>query len=213
MPPVGSRLVRFSALCGMAAPFVFGFTVGILGYLTPGYDPVSQLMSELGGNGAPFAPVMNLLGFAATGILMVLFASGLREGLGKGRAVTAGSLLVAGAGAAFIAMSFISCNRGCVPVTAAGGLHLLLGLLAMAMAIVSAFVFARALRGRAGWEGYWQYSLVTGALLVGTLPVFALAGDTAGLWQRVLVGIVLLWEEIMALRLFVLAGRPGAGGP
>jgi len=194
----------------MAAPVVFGFMVGILGYLTPGYSPVSQLMSELGETGAPMAFFMNLA-FAATGILMVLFAPGLREGLGRDRAVAAGSLFVAGAGAAFIAMGFISCDRGCVPVTAAGGLHLLLGLLALVMGIASAFVFAWALRGKAGWGGIWQYSLLTGALVAGTLPVFALAQGTAGLWQRVLVGIIFLWEEVMAIRLLVPAGWVGRG--
>jgi hypothetical protein len=150
---------------------------------------------------------MNLAGLAATGILMVLFSLGLREGLGKGRAVTTGSFLVAGAGIAYIGMAFFSCDRGCVAVTPAGEIHLLLGSLATFLAVISAFVFAIALRGRNGWEGYWQYSLVTGVLLLATIPLFASAQGSAGPWQRVLVGLVLIWEEVMALRLYILPGR------
>lgn len=208
MSPLPPRTIRLLALCGMAAPLLFGLTVAIAGYLRPGYSHSTQVMSELGETGAPYAIVMNIAGLAGTGLLMILFSLGLREGLGRGRAVTAGSLLVAGAGAAYVAMAFFSCDRGCVPVTAAGELHMLLGVAATVIALVSAFVFAFALKGVDGWGGYWQYSMVTGFLVLGTLPVFASAQGSAGLWQRVLVGIIFLWEEVMALRLYLLAGSP-----
>jgi hypothetical protein len=55
---------------------------------------------------------MNLVGLATTGVLMILFSLGLREGLGRGRLVNAGSTLVPGAGAASIAMAILSCDRG-----------------------------------------------------------------------------------------------------
>lgn len=205
MPPLSPRMVRFSALCGMAAPLLFGFTVGILGYLTPGYSPLSQVMSELGETGAPLAPVMNLLGLAGTGILMILFSLGLREGLGRTRAATAGSLLVAGAGILYLVMAAFSCDPGCIPTTPAGEIHMAAGLLATVMAILSAFVIGAALRSREGWEAYSVYSLVTGVLVLATLPVFLSAGDSAGAWQRVLVGILFLWMEVMALKLYLFA--------
>jgi len=204
MLPVSSRTVRFCALCGTAAPVIFVLTVGTLGYLTPGYNPAARLMSELGETGAPLAPVMNLAGFVATGFLMILLSVGLREGLGRGRMATAGSLLVAGAGIAYLAMAVFPCDPGCVAVSPAGRVHLILGLLAILMAIVSVFVLGYSTRGKAGWEGCFPYSLVTGVLLVMVLPVFAAAQGSAGLWQRILVGIVLLWEEVMAIRLFLL---------
>jgi len=211
MPPDLSLRVRFCALCGMAAPLLFALTVGILGLLTPGYDPVSQLMSELAATGAPYAPAMNLLGFAATGILLVIFSLGLREGLGEGPAATAGPVLVALAGISYLAMAVFSCDPGCVPITPAGAIHLDVGLAATLIAILSAFFLAWALWRTAGWEGFSRYSLVTGLLLVAVLPVFASAQDRAGLWQRVLVGILLLWVEVMAIRLYLL-WKPQPGG-
>lgn len=205
MPPLSPRLVRFSALCGMAAPLLFGFTVGILGSLRPGYSHASQMMSELGETGAPLAPAMNLLGLAGTGILMVLFSLGLRDGLGRTRAATAGSLLVAGAGILYLVMAAFSCDPGCIATTPAGAIHMVAGLLATVVAILSAFVIGYALRGQEGWEAYSVYSLVTGVLVLATLPVFLSAGASAGAWQRVLVGLLFLWMEVIALRLFLFA--------
>jgi len=200
--PIPVRTV--SAVCGMAAPVLFFLTTGVLGMITPGYDPATQLISELGETGAPYAWVMNLLGFGVTGLLMLAFAPGLFIALGKNRVAAAGCGFVAIAGVLFLAMAFISCDRGCIPVTPEGGLHLLLGLFAALAALAASLLLAWPMKNSGSWEGIWQYSLLTGILIFLVLPVFISFGELAGLLQRVLVGIIFLWLEVLALRMVTL---------
>jgi len=200
--PVPIRTV--SAVCGMAAPVIFFLTAGILGMITPGYDPVTQLISELGESGAPYAGAMNLLGFGVTGVLLVAFAPGLFVALGKNRVAAAGCGFVAIAGILFLAMAFISCDRGCIPVTPEGGLHLILGLFAAIAAVAASFLLAWPMRNSGRWGRIWQYSILTGILILLVLPVFISFGDLAGLLQRVLVGIIFLWLEVLAIRVVTL---------
>ncbi|HOW33814.1 MAG TPA: DUF998 domain-containing protein, partial [Methanoregulaceae archaeon] len=62
------RLARFpvpvtiAATCGMAAPVLFAITVLAVGVSTDGYSSVTQLISELGIPGTPYAFVMNGIG-------------------------------------------------------------------------------------------------------------------------------------------------------
>jgi hypothetical membrane protein len=198
------RVLTVSAVCGMVAPILFFLTVGILGMITPGYDPVTQLISELGESGAPFAWVMNLLGFGVTGVLLVAFAPGLAMALGKNRVAVAGCGFVAIAGGLFLAMAFISCDRGCIPVTPEGGLHLILGLFAAIAAVAASFLLAWPMRNSGSWGRIWQYSVLTGILILLVLPVFISFGELAGLLQRVLVGVIFLWLEVVALRMLTL---------
>jgi hypothetical membrane protein len=193
-----------SAVCGMAAPLLFFLTAGILGMITPGYDPVTQLISELGETGAPYAWIMNLLGFGVTGVLILAFTPGLYAALGKTKVAGLGCGFVALAGVIFLAMAFVSCDRGCIPVTPEGSLHLLLGLLAAIAAVISSFLLAWPMRKRGPWHGIWQYSLVTGVVILLILPVFVSLGEIAGLLQRILVGAIFLWMEVLAIRVMTL---------
>jgi hypothetical membrane protein len=202
---LGSIPVRtISAVCGLAAPILFFLTAGILGMITPGYDPVTQLISELGESGAPYAGVMNLLGFGVTGVLLMAFAPGLFMALGKNRVAAAGCGFVAIAGILFLAMAFISCDRGCIPVTPEGGLHLILGLFAAIAAVAASVLLAWPMRNSGRWGRIWQYSILTGILILIVLPLFISFGDLAGLLQRVLVGIIFLWLEVLAIRVMTL---------
>jgi hypothetical membrane protein len=172
--------------------------------ITPGYDPVTQLISELGESGAPYAGVMNLLGFGVTGVLLMAFAPGLFMALGKNRVAAAGCGFVAIAGILFLAMAFISCDRGCIPVTPEGGFHLILGLFAAIAAVAASVLLAWPMRNSGRWGRIWQYSILTGILILIVLPLFISFGDLAGLLQRVLVGIIFLWLEVLAIRVMTL---------
>jgi hypothetical protein len=96
-------------------------------------------------------------------------------------------------------------------MTPHGEIHLLIGNLAAVIAVLSAFVYALALKGKKGWEGFWQHSLLSGLLMVAIMPVFASSQGSAGFRERVLVGIIFLWEEVLALRLYFLVGRERGG--
>jgi hypothetical membrane protein len=202
-PPQTSPLTAASALCGMAAPAIFAITVFVAGYLTPGYDPVTQLMSELGVPGEPYAWLMNVVGFGLVGILLFGFSYATFRVFRPLRRVIFGSVMVAGAGLSFIAMGFYHCDQGCIAVTTAGNVHLLLGLIAIVTAMLAALTFAYVMHRERGWGGFWQYSLATAVLALVMLAVFLSFPGIAGLLQRIMVGIVFLWTEVFAIGIFL----------
>lgn len=75
---LASLLLRLGAL----GPLIYyGLIVG-LGFMTPGYNHVTQYISELGASGAPMAKVFNY-GIMAAGGAMIVGAIGLLLGLRK----------------------------------------------------------------------------------------------------------------------------------
>jgi len=197
---------RPTAAAVIAAPVLFPLLVGTPGLTLAGYDPLTKLMSELGETGPPSAGIMDTRGFGLTGLLGVLFSLCVDRFSGRRRA---GAILVAISGISFPGMAVFSCDRGCIPVTNAGQIHLQPGLAALIAAVAAAFLLGYRMREDGNWHGYWQYSLLTGLLVIGVLPVFLTYGHLDGLLQRVLVGLIFLWMEVLAIRLF-LACRAGS---
>lgn len=196
-----------SALSGMGAPLVFALVSGSLGLIQPGYDPVTQLMSELGVSSAPHAGIMNLVGFGLTGFLITLFSVSLYSIAGERWPGAIGSGLVALCGLFFIGMAAFSCDSGCVPVTLAGRIHLQLGLAALLVAVGASLLIGYSLRGTGSWGGYWQYSLCTGAGVLLLLQVFISAPVADGLVQRIMVGALFLWMEILSIGIYRRCGK------
>jgi hypothetical protein len=192
----------------MAAPLAFFGTVLVLGFLRPGYSHVTQLMSELAIPGSPYAALMDLVGLALTGVLLILFTPAIHAALGRARGGTAGTLLVAVVGLMFIGMALLPCDAGCVPVTMTGQLHLFLGMAGILVTAVSALLLAYAMREAGGWNGYWQYSLATGVLLFLLILASPSFSGSPGLVQRTIAGVAFLWTGVVAIRLFRGAGEP-----
>ncbi len=194
-------LVTVAAVCGMAAPLFFAITTVAIGLATPGYDPVTQLVSELGIPGTPYAPAMNSIGLIMTGILISVFALAVHSVLSGGWKGALGAVLVAVAGISFVAMGIFHCDQGCIPITPGGSLHLVSGMIALVAGLGAALILSLVMIREREWNGYWQYSLATGVLLLVILPLFLLHPDKAGLVQRILVGLIFLWMEVLAIRI------------
>jgi len=69
--------------------------------------------------------------------------------------------------------------------------------------VTAAFLPRYRMREDGNWDRYWQYSVPAGVLVLGVLPVFLTYGHLDGLLQRVLVGLIFLWREVLAIRLFL----------
>jgi hypothetical protein len=202
-----SPLVTDSALCGITAPVIFAITTIVAGFLTPGYDPITQLISELGVPGEPLAPGMNILAFGMTGVLVAAFAYAVYDVFRPRWTVTLGSAMVVLAGVSFVIMAFLHCDQGCVPESFTGNLHLVFGFVAIAAGVMAAFTFGFVMFREETWEGYWQYSCATGILIIGLLPFFLSFQDFAGLLQRIVVGLIFLWTEVLAIHIFRVTTR------
>jgi hypothetical membrane protein len=73
LPDAKSRLFLF---CGMIAPAILGVTVLVVGYITPGYNPVSDSVSLMGTPEQPYAWLLSS-GYWFYGILMLFAVFGL----------------------------------------------------------------------------------------------------------------------------------------
>jgi len=93
-------------------------------------------MSELGGTGAPIAILMNLAGFALTGILLIIFAAGFYLEFFGIRGATPASLLLGLTGMLYPCEAYFFCDAGCIPATVSGSLHLILGESAVFVAVL-----------------------------------------------------------------------------
>ncbi|OGO36094.1 MAG: hypothetical protein A2147_01855 [Chloroflexi bacterium RBG_16_57_8] len=71
---------RFLLLCGVIAPIMMTGIIIVLGQITPGYDPIRQMISQLGAPGREYAIVLNG-GYAAYGLLMGAAAYGVSRSL------------------------------------------------------------------------------------------------------------------------------------
>lgn len=205
------RLTKFSlpvtvaAACGMAAPVLFAIAVLAVGFGTTGYSPVTQLISELGIPGAPYAIVMNGIGLITTGILISIFAYAVHAIFCRGWKAALGSVLVLVAGLSFVAMGIVHCDLGCIPITPGGSLHLVFGMIALVAGLGAALILSLVMIQEREWNGYWQYSLATGILILMLLPFFLFEPRSAGLLQRILVGLVFLWMEVLAIRIYFIS--------
>jgi hypothetical membrane protein len=202
--------LRLYALCGVIAPILFVLIVVVEGALVTGYSHMTQQVSDLGAYVlyGSYALLQNL-NFCVFGILVVAFAIGLKQEIPASRIITTSLALC---GALFFLVGFFPDQPTPWPAAA----HYLLAQLSGLCILVSEFFSWRRLRrpvadeGRA-WTRYGTFSLVSLVLAIISFFVFAIFGQpgspVTGLLQRVMGFFMLLWIEVMALRLL----RPSKG--
>ena len=197
----GDPLVRIGALAGIAGPLLYAAVVAITGYLTPGYDPLTQWISELGATGAPYAVVFNVLGPGLFGILSVAFAAGLWRALKGGPLAFITAALITVAGIAGILEGVFVCDPGCVPVTPAGSLHLMIGIVPLLTMLAAMEIFAFIVRKDPGWPGFFAFSQGIVILTVIFAIAFSSGAILDGLYQRIMVGAMLVWVMAVGVRM------------
>ena len=193
---------RLALIAALAGPLLFSALVILLTLLeyrfllTLGWDPLNAPTHDWpsGLSLGPYGGWM-VAGFLVCGLCMTLFALRMRSSLKPGLASGAGTVLIALAGLALMGEAFLTdplSRPG--PHTWHGILHdaffVLLGLTLMP----GMLALGRAFQHDSRWRGLAVFTWVTAAL---SLPTFFLKG----LLFYVFLGAILLWSEIVALRL------------
>jgi hypothetical membrane protein len=216
------RIGVILAACGVAAPVVFAAGSILAAALYPGYSHSRQVISELAAVDSPVALFQDI-NSVVFGLLSIAFARGLHLGIAAGSRTAWGPRLIAFSGAANVVEAFLPCDRGCELVSLVGSLHDWIAMFAFLAALAGIFIISRTLGADPNWgRAYQRYSvfiagaaflvlivwLAIGAPAVPGLPRIAprvLAAN--GTLQRVFALIILLWIEVMALRLTSLFRR------
>jgi len=177
----------------------------LLGDRLQSYDSASERLGRI--LFVRFYALLQNLNFFVFGILVIIFAIGLRQGLPASRAIATPLGL-------FGFMFFLLGVFPNEPIPWPAAAHYLISWAGGVSLLFSQFFAWRRLRRPVAGEGgssirYGRFSLVTLVLTVVSSAVFATFGQQGspimGLLQRVLIALLLVWIELMALRLLQLS--------
>lgn len=201
--PHPRRIVGAAAVAGMAGPALFAavlvaltaiqydFLLGI-GW-RPLRDPAGAWPSGLTLGPYGWAQTAS---FVVSGLLLMLFATGLHLEATDGRGSRVGPALLFTAGAAMALMAFETDPiRRTGPRSLHGWVHDLAFVLLVLALLPALFFLGRRFREDPLWRGHARYTLVTGLLAV----LFLLLPGVA---YYLFLAVVLVWFEVTALRLW-----------
>jgi Protein of unknown function (DUF998) len=193
-------------VCGMASSLLYAAMIWTIRY--EGYNPISQVPSELTAIGAPTQALWARLGWIYT-MLVTAFGFGLWKSAGRNRAVRiAGGLILAYASLGLL-WPFAAMHQR--EVLAAGGgtlsdtMHVVLGGVTVFLMFLAIGVGATAFGKR-----FRVYSIATIVVLLvfGGLTFLEaprlqanLPTPWIGLWERINISVFLLWIAVLATAL------------
>jgi pimeloyl-ACP methyl ester carboxylesterase len=193
-------------LCGIASSLLYAAMIWAIRY--EGYNPVSQVPSELTAIGAPTRALWAQLGWIYT-VLVTAFGFGLWQSAGRNRAVRiVGGLILAHASLGLL-WPFASMHQR--EVLAAGGgtfsdtLHVALGGVTVILMFLTIGFGATAFS-----KPFRLYSIATVVVLLtfGALTFIEaprlqanLPTPWIGLWERINISVFLLWVVVLATAL------------
>lgn len=190
-------------ICGVLGALWLPAMTVIGGSTFPGYDHVSQFISELGANGAPHGRAVSTFGFFPTGILICAFAVFGWLAAPRSTLSTLGFAGIFLFAIGYVGATFFQCDYGCRPEEPSFSqiMHNNFGLIGYLFAPLVLLLLGLAARKwpNARAVAIWAY-IAAGAALLGWLT---LSPDSpfVGVSQRVLEASVLSWVVVCALYL------------
>lgn len=193
-------------LCGLVAPVLWAAAIILAGELRPGFDHVSQYISELGERGSATGMFMRVGGFIASGVLIVGYAAAFHATLarlgGSPRLLLPVAVLIAVNGMGRIGAGIFPCEPGCAaPEVLSQRLHSLSATCAFlalaAAALLGSFLFRR----DTGLRPLGAYSLASGCAGLVFLVLMSASEVThayTGLYERLASGVLTLWVFVTA---------------
>jgi hypothetical protein len=202
-------------LCGVLSSLLYVAMNIIAAMLYEGYNSASQTVSELSAIGAPTRPLWVLLAIQYT-LLASAFGLGIRESAGRNRPlrVVGGLMIAYGVLGLFWPPMHL---RGIEP-TLTDTMHIVFSMVTVLLMMLAIGFGAAALGKR-----FRLYSIATLVILVvfGALTGLDAPGIAAnlptpwiGVWERINIGVFLLWVVVLAgalLRAGVELSRDGLG--
>jgi hypothetical membrane protein len=200
-----SNVLKSLAICGILGPILYAVVIAVIGLLHPEYNHVSQSMSELGAANAPYAVIINTLGFPLLGLFMIAFAIGIDCGIKRNRAYIVGPALIVLSGLSLVMTGIFQCDPGCIDVTWVGTSHSVFATIAaISFSIAPIFIAVRQWAD-SRWRRYtafsWAIAMTTLALsMLYSLDTFE---SYVGLLQRMSMGLPLVWMVITSIKLLL----------
>ncbi len=196
------------ALAGMVGPLVLASTDIAAAFRVPGYNLVRDSISSLALTSMGW---IQTIGFLAIGLLVEIFVAGLlfkirpRRGFRPSIAI----LVLFGFGLLLIG-AFRTDPVGVSPHTVEGMIHSVAATTVFSIFPIACLLISPSLKSDPSWKILFRYTVVAciiAALLVITGIWLPDQWSWFGLYERILVLNMVLWVEVMAIRLLWLSLR------
>jgi hypothetical membrane protein len=199
---------RLLFICGMAAPWLFVFTTVLGGAIRPGYNHITDTISELFAPGSPNKSFLDIF-HTIFAVLLILFGIGLLQFFQR----TTLSKRMGQVGAAlFILMGCVSVTTATIfpqdpwgaTATFAGEMHKnlsgVIGLLSMFSMLLIGIWYVRTKTS----PRFGVYTFVTIGLVVISVGLYAVSigGPMMGLAERISALVGFQWTFTLAYRMF-----------
>lgn len=188
--------------CGVLASILYAAMNVFVPMLDPAYSPVTQTVSELSAIGAPTRTIWVVLGMGYT-ILFVSFGFGVWMSAQQSRALrVTGALLIFGG---LFGIFWPPIHLRGEGFTLTDSLHIawtaVWGVLTMLAMGFSAFAFGKKFR----WFAFLSIALLLGFGAMTSLEAPNITKNlptpTIGVWERLNIGVFLVWLAVLAIAL------------
>lgn len=190
-------------ICALLGAFWLLAMVVVGGFTFPGYDHLSQYISELGANGAPYGYEVSWYGFLPVGLLTIAFAVFAWLATSRSLLGTLGFIGVVLFAIGYVGATFFPCDYGCRPEepSPSQAMHLLLGLAGYVFAPLTLLLLAFAARKWPNAGGVALTGFIAAPIALGAFLTMSPDSPLVGLSQRALEASVMGWVVICGLYL------------
>jgi hypothetical protein len=198
----------FLAVAGMAGPLVLIIAEVVAASSAEHYDIVSDSISSLA-----LTPMgyVQTIGFLAIGLLVEVFTAGLLFGVRAARGFHLSIVCLVFMGFGMLLIGAFRTDPVGAPDTIEGIIHSIAAGIVFWLFPVASLLMAPSFRRDLHWQDFFRYTLVTSGLALALVIITTVLEDSAswfGLAERICVANMIIWVEIIAVRLFMLSLRP-----
>ena len=204
---ISNGKIQALAICGILSPIVYFIAVAVGGFLDPSYSHIGKTVSELVEVGAPNRDLLNIM-LLVYNVLIIPFAVGLYFGLKKGlsRSLVLIALVLTGILGTFVTV-FFPLDAAGKSVTFTGMMHLVVVGLVVPCTFVFMLGFWNSARKDIRWGKLALFSIAVFVvtLVSGVATAAFVNSDFRGLLERITIGSTLVWIEVLAIKLYLIA--------
>lgn len=202
-------LRKLTILCGCTSLLILSVVIFAAPFSYPGYDPLSQYVSEMGAGGTSTGAWVSTA-FIASGLLLAAFWLLCAGVFPRSPLALIGFILCALNGAGLFFGGVFPCDFECAVegASASGMLHELLGGLGYLLGVAGLFVLAVASRAWPAGRNLFPLGLACGTVAALMIPIIGPEFPWHGAAQRVLEAAFATWTIAVMITVSRLANPP-----
>jgi hypothetical membrane protein len=206
LPAARLFVYQFALIAGIASPilFVIADAMGVI--LVPGYNPLSQSISDLG-----LSPLgwLQDAAFFIFGVTTISLASELHSEIRGSREASVGLTMMICLGAGFILLGLFATDPLGTNHSLHGFIHHYAAWAEGGLFPVTCFFFADLFKPNRRWNILRRYSLVAGISGLALVIIWAIfENNWFGLFERLIILNGLIWFEVLAIHLRHISKSP-----